>query len=86
MSGELLRISLQAAVPLWIADMRDWEPERRVRAARDCAPTVAAHGDDLQFGGKHAAEAFNKLALGLACCAYQPGGITFLGDHYEAGA
>lgn len=86
MSGDLLRISLQAAVPLWIADMRDWEPERRVRAAKACAPAVAAHGDDLQFGGRHTKETFNKLALGVACLAYQPGGITFLGDHWEASA
>jgi hypothetical protein len=80
---DLLRISLSSAVPLWISDVRDWEPERRVAAARECADVIAAHGDDLQFGGRHAADAFNALARGLACCAYQPGGITFLGDHYE---
>lgn len=80
---DLLRVSLQAAVPLWIADVRDWEPERRVEAARGCADVIAAHGDDLQFGGRHTADAFNSLARGLACCAYQPGGVTFLGDHWE---
>jgi hypothetical protein len=83
MSVDLLRISLQAAVALWIEQARDWTPERRVEEARAGAPAIAAHGDDLQFGGKHCAETFNALARGLACCAYQPGGVTFLGDHWE---
>lgn len=83
---DLLRISLQAAVPLWIDDMRGWDFERRARAAASCSQAIAEHGDDLMFGGRHCKEAFNKLALGIACGAYQPGGITFLGDHYEASA
>jgi hypothetical protein len=80
---ELLTISLQAAVPLRILEMRDWTPERRIEAACECADVVASHGDDLQYGGKHAADAFNKLALGLACLSYAPGGVTFMGEHWE---
>lgn len=82
--SDVLRIALQAAVPLWIHDVRDWTFERRAAAAAASSQIIAEHGDDLMFGGKHAADTFNGLALGLACAAYSPGGITFLGDHWEA--
>jgi hypothetical protein len=86
-SGDLLRISLQAAVPLWIEDMRDWSLERRGRAAASCSQAIDAYSTASIFGTDELrAKAFNKLALGIACGAYQPGGITFLGDHWEAGA
>jgi hypothetical protein len=80
----VLRVSLQAAVPLHMHEVRDWSFDQRAGAAAECADVIAAHGDDLMYGGKHTADAFNKLALGLACAAYQPGGINFLGDHWEA--
>jgi hypothetical protein len=85
MSADLLRVTLQAAVPLWMHAVRSWSFERRIQEAAKCADVIAAHGDDLMFGGKHTADAFNKLALGIACAAYQPGGITFMGEHWEAG-
>jgi hypothetical protein len=85
MSEDLLRTTLQAAVPLWMHSVRTWSFERRGHEAAKCADVIAAHGDDLMFGGKHTSETFNKLALGIACAAYQPGGITFMGDHWEAG-
>lgn len=81
--NDTLRIALQAAVPLRILEMREWPMDRVVATARECAPVIASHGDDLQYGGKHTADAFNKLAQGLACMAYVPGGVTFLGDHWE---
>jgi hypothetical protein len=84
-SDALLRTTLQAAVPLWMHSVRSWSTERRVQEASKCAQVIAEHGDDLMFGGKHTTETFNKLALGIACAAYQPGGITFMGDHWEAG-
>jgi hypothetical protein len=81
----LLRTALQAAVPLWIHDVRDWTPERRVEVAREAAPLLASKGDVLMFGGRRgeAAEVFNALARAVACCAYQPGGVTVFGDHWE---
>lgn len=84
--ADLLRVALQAAVPLWVQEVQSWSTESRLAVARECADVVASKGDVLQFGGKRgeAAAAFNALARGLACCAYQPGGVTFLGDHYEA--
>lgn len=53
---------------------------------RGLADIIASHGDaierrDLKRG---AAQAFNALARGLALGAYQPGGVTFAGMHWEA--
>lgn len=84
--ADLLRVALQAAVPLWVQEAAIWSAEYRLTVARESADVVASKGDVLQFGGEkgEAAKAFNALARGLACCAYQPGGVTFMGDHYEA--
>ena len=81
---ELLRICLQAAVPLRIAEIASWPAQRRIETARAQATVIASHGDDLLYGGKHCADTFNAMALGLACMAYAPGGVTFLDDHYIA--
>jgi len=83
---DLLRIALAAAVPLWIAELRLCSVKHRMERALVCGQHVAEHGDVVQFhGGKKgaSAEAFNRLAEGLACLAFQPGGVTFLGDHWE---
>jgi hypothetical protein len=82
--SDVLTISLQVAVPLRIAEVASWSWDRRQREAGEVANVVASHGDDLLYGGKHCADAFNKLALGLACLAYAPGGVTFMGEHFEA--
>lgn len=82
---ESLVIALEAAVPLHIVDLRDRTPEQRVAIAQRCADEVAHRGDILQFGGPkrgEVADVFNHLARGLACGAYQPGGITFAGKHW----
>jgi hypothetical protein len=75
---------LMVAVPLYIAEIRPWPEDQRLATARDCAQHIASHGDDLMFRSKpgRSAAAFDKLALGLACAAYQPGGITFASLHF----
>lgn len=55
---------------------------RRRAAAAAASSQVAAHGDDLQYGGRHCAATFAHLAKGLAALAYQPGGVTFAGAHW----
>lgn len=45
---------------------------------------IAEHGDSLQYRDTHSAEAFNRLAEGLAAAAYQPGGVSFAGMLWEA--
>jgi len=72
----VLGLALQVSVPLEIATMRTWTAEARLHHARGCAEVIASHGDDLQFGGRHCAEAFAALTRGLAVAAYQPGGWT----------
>lgn len=77
--------ALQAAVPLRIAELRAETDEHRVGIARESAELVASHGDDLLFGGPRrgdTARVFNAIALGLAVCAYQPGGVDFAGSHW----
>lgn len=82
----LLRISLQAAVPLWILRLREQPIEDVVARAHELADVIASKGDVIQFKSRVKGEtshAFNALAEGLACCAFAPGGVTFLGDHWE---
>ena len=76
---DVLAITLQLAVPLHIDALRDRTDDQRVAIASRCATTISSHGDALQFGGRHCAEAFNALAEGLAVAAYLPGGVTFAG-------
>lgn len=80
----LLPIALAAAVPLHIAEIRDWTPEQRAERAHDVAPLIASHGDDLLFGGPRCAETFNALALGMACLAFAPGGVKLFGLEFTA--
>jgi hypothetical protein len=78
---------LAVAVPLRIAEVRRLPDGERARLAREAAEHIASHGDDLMYRGRKgaAAEAFNKLATGLAVLALQPGGVTFAGMQFEAG-
>lgn len=83
-ANPLLSISLSAAVPLNIARIREWTPEARMAEAQKAATMIASHGDDLLYGGPKCAEAFNALALGLACLAFVPGGVTLFGETWTA--
>ena len=81
----VLLTALEAAVPLHIIELRDRTPEQRVAIGQKSAGEVAHRGDVLEFGGHKrgvVADVFNHLARGLACGAYQPGGITFAGRHW----
>ena len=84
----LLATSLDAAVPLWMLRIQAeaWAWETIAQTAREAAQVIAEKGDVLQFGGKPAggaASAFNALAKGLACLAFCPGGVQFLGRRWE---
>lgn len=79
----VLRETLRLAVPMHIEELRGLDGDRLAEVARSHAMTVGTHGDDLQFGGRHCAEAFNALARGLAAAALTAwGGITFNGLHW----
>jgi hypothetical protein len=86
-NADLLYITLSAAVPLWIEELKckpyDYVQER----ARVCGDTVAEKGDIIQFRSKkkgETAKAFNALAEGIACLAFSPGGVKFGPLHFEA--
>lgn len=75
---------LAVSVPLRIAEIAGWTTEARLARAREAGQHIGCHGDVLQFRSKGSAAAFNELTTGLACAAYQPGGIDFAGLHFEA--
>lgn len=82
-----LTLALSVAVPLWIEELRRMPWEYIQRRAKECANVVAEKGDVIQFrGGKkgESAEAFNRLAEGIACLAFAPGGVWLFGEHWEA--
>lgn len=79
-----LGVALEVAVPLRIEEIRDWTHEQRAERASDVATIIASHGDDLLYGGKNCANAFNALALGLACLAFSPGGVKLFGLDFQA--
>lgn len=82
-----MRACLGAAVPLWITQLRERDWDYVMERARVCGQHIAEKGDVIQFKSKRkgeSAEAFNRLAEGIACLAFARGGVTFLGDHWEA--
>lgn len=93
---ELLVMSLEAAVPLRMAELATLDPEDREPMIREwaalAADLVSQNGDQLMFrtpvgqGQPGTAAVFNALAKGLAALAYQPGGVRFHGAHWDAHA
>jgi hypothetical protein len=87
MTEALLAATLEVAVPMWIEQMRSWPPERVQARAKELAPVIASTADNVLFRGKkrgQTAEAFNRLAEGVACLAFAPGGVKIFGLHFEA--
>src|SRR5262245_29750196 len=82
----LLMLNLEVAVPMWIERMQNLPWDLVQARTRECGQAVAERGDVIQFKGKkgESAEAFNRLAEGLACLSFAPGGVKFLGSHWEA--
>jgi hypothetical protein len=79
--------ALQVVVPMWIDQVADWTDGQRLERAQVCARAIGSQGDVIQFkspkkGGT--AEAFNRMAEGLALGAYGLGGIGFGGVHWCA--
>lgn len=80
---EHLRLCLELSVPIWIEQLRHQSTSYLLDRAKICGQVVAERGDVLQFKNKKAgasADAFNRLAEGLAAMALTAqGGVTFLG-------
>jgi len=77
---------LELAVPGWIERLRNMSPAD-LDVRRAAALDFIAHQADVLMrrtkSGK-AATGFNSIAEGLAVLAYQPGGVTWCGMHWEA--
>lgn len=81
MSAEIVRATLQLAVPLERARYAELsEGEREALAAR--IDTHDLHADDAMFAGTHAAEGMANIIRGLALLSFAPGGVTFAGLHW----
>lgn len=85
----VLQISLQAAVPLWIAEHRGSSEKFLRHRADECAQVVAEKGDVLMYGGGKSKsgrdgcrEAFNRLAEGLAIAVLMVGEVRWLDLHF----
>lgn len=78
----MLMLTLDLAVPITIAQMRDWTPRQRETARAADVDTIASHGDDLLFGGRNCATAFAAAARALALLADAPGGVDFAARHW----
>ena len=84
---ELLKISLSAAVPLWILKLKRMPWAQVIEQRERSAQMIAEHGDNILYRAKKKGEtaaAFNALAEALAMLAFCPGGVTFAGLHFEA--
>ena len=84
---DILVMSLQAAVPLWIMQLKLYAEEDVLVMAREAGQFIACHGDNILYRGAKkgdSAKAFNELAKGIAAMSLLvPGGVDFAGEHWE---
>ena len=76
-----IRTTLQAAVPLRIHELAQWDAEARARLL-DAIDTHELHADDAMFGGTHTAKGMRNIITALALLAFAAGGVTFDGLHF----
>lgn len=74
------------------ARIRHWMREFQEHGTNDVVPsdiaqTIAERGDVMLFGSKKKGEQtalIETLAQGIALLSRCPGGVTFMGEHYES--
>lgn len=82
--SDVLLMSLQAAVPLWIAESRG-RPELLEEWRVGAVEAIANHGDALLYRTPgRTAETFNALARAIAVLAHAPGGVSAFGAQWCA--
>lgn len=84
----LLESGLAAAVALWALKIKReaWPADKRRERASICAQYVAECGDNILFKSKKVgltAEAFNRLAEGVALLSLVPGGVKCFGQTFD---
>ena len=89
-AAPLLHATLQVAVPMTMWKLQEgnrddwWESLERGR--EEWLDLICSKGDNLLYKSKKkglTAQVFNALAKVVAHLAFVPGGVTFMGDHYE---
>jgi len=86
-TSELLKIALSAAVPLRIMEYQNRPWNELHNEILGASQVIAEHGDKLMFRSKKPGETawvFNTVAKALAVMSFVPGGVKFLGMHFEA--
>lgn len=85
MSREVaLQETLRLAVADWITRLDGSSFEERRLYARSAAVFFSKYSETLLWKDDMTALAFKKLAMGIAACAYQPGGIKVFDMHFMA--
>jgi len=84
-----LLLALEVGVPLRVHEIksRNGPSDFDLRRCREFAPVLGAKGDILQYTSKKKGETADMMAQlidAIAVLACMPGGVTFLGQHWEA--
>jgi hypothetical protein len=84
-----VQATLECGVPMRIAEIRSrgGVTPREMNSARELAIDLGSCGDKLLFGSKKKGEVaslMNRLIFAIAVGAFQPGGVTVFGVHFEA--
>lgn len=77
---------LMLAVPLWAMRCQRMPLNELIKKCGDISQVIGEKGDIILFKTKkegESAKAFNRLAEGIAILSFVPGGVTFMGTHYE---
>jgi hypothetical protein len=86
-AGSLLKSMLPMAVMLNTLNFEKMSWADLQEAIKGASQALAEHGDNILFRGPKkgdTAKGFNQLAKAITVLSFVPGGITFLGMHFEA--
>lgn len=84
--ADLLGMTLELAVPLWVERRSSWTWNQRLVRCHEIVEIVASKGDIIQYKSKkkgESAEAFNALAEGVAMLSFVWGGVSLFGRRWE---
>lgn len=83
---DILLETLTGAIPLWADRLRKRSWDYIQDRAQQCEQYIADHEDEILHRAckeGRIAGSFNRLAEGLACMSFQPGGVRFMGEHWK---
>ncbi len=86
-ANPLFTLMIDMAIMVAIEDMRRRGEDYRLAFCHDAVDVIASAGDTVEEARKtkgETAAVFSVIARAVAALAYQPGGVRFLGTHYEA--